>query len=82
MLQICNIVGLRYKNHKISFFMIFLVAPTKTRRIRNFTVQEAVNYVLEPNSDSELSDLEESNESGNEAELGIDHVVFSSEESE
>ena len=37
--------------------MLFLVAPTKTRRIRNFTVQEAVNYVLEPNSDSELSDL-------------------------
>ena len=37
--------------------MLFLVAPTKTSRIRNFTIQEAANYVLEPNSDSELSDL-------------------------
>ena len=32
------------------------------RRIRNYTVEEAVNFVLTPGSDSELSELSDDDE--------------------
>ena len=51
-----------------------LLVPENRLRIRNFNVQEAVNFVLAPDSDSELSDLSESCESEDEIELEIEQV--------
>ena len=40
--------------------------PEKRTNIRNFNLSEAVNYVLQPCSDSEISDLSDGNGENND----------------
>ena len=44
------------------FLKPVMTLETEARRIRNYTIEEAVNFVLTPGSDSELSELSDDDE--------------------
>ena len=55
-------------------YVLFLLVPERKLRNCNYSVEDTVIYVLEPGSDSELTDLFDADDSGGELDLETDRI--------